>query len=1264
MEQFGKIAIIGMSGRFPLADTLDDLDRIFSEKIDCIHPLGEKRKSLLNLDKSKKYFDTAYLDDVEYFDYDFFQISKHEAAVMDPQQRIVLELACEAIEDAGYSLKDMRQSNTAFVLGAHNSHFADDYLADNSGFAGIGNFNDAMSGRVSYYLDLRGQASIVQTACSSSLYAIYEACVRLNAKEADTALAGGICLEFRAKYDTFAKYDNLGILSPNGKCYTFDERADGINLGEGAGLLLLKRYEDAIRDGDPIHGVIASVAANQDGGRSNSMAAPSAEAQGEVIAAALAKAGLKPEEIGYFEAHGTGTKIGDPIEILGISLAYNKYGSKKQFCPIGSLKTNLTHLGTTAGVAGVIKGIISFRNNKKYPLQQLENQNPLIDFENSPVYPIKELETWDTDKQKRMGISAFGVSGTNVHLILEEFKSDKPPVDANADYLLGISAKSPEALNEYKNRLIHEIDKHSLSDLCFTMNTGRNDYEWRSCYHVTNKEDLKNQLLSGHKGRRCDDKDLVILISDGFQISDEQLSSLQNENRVFNEVYNKLSGSVVDGGIKKKMFCVYVAMFEQWKAMGIQTGKILGSGVGRAVIDYLSAQINLSEALNYADTDHPFNESNFNSYVSSLKKDGDNYVFLELGSAGQMSEICKNAGFQDVFCTINNQETIPLLDVLAQLYTAGATIDWKQFHSGRGGRKIHTVTYPFAKTKAWPKVVRSQAAVQEMSSPQQKQESLKDFLINLWAKELEVAELGEEDDFFELGANSLMTINIINQIQTRTGIELDFDSFYDYSTINMLYDHLMERIAEEEPLQAKKEIAIALEQKENDELSHNQRRMLFLMETMEEPAAYNIPLLFKINGTLNSTAFISSVEEIVRRHEILHTTYQKTEGQYCQVILSDYDFNTQYADRTGEDPAIALNRESEIFSKAFNLFGELPIRSKLVKTGEKEYYWLVSIHHIAADGSSLEVIGYELNQIYQKMSVNAESNSLPHLSIQYSDYAVWEKEFLESEKATKQINFWKEELSGIKGIIKFPVDHQRPVKPTCNGASMEFELEEELCNKCREFIKQENLTLFMFLETVYAAELYLYTRETDICIGVPVANRIIPEWKKLIGFFANTIAVRNRIQPSSSFKDVLRINKEHIARCFLNINVPFEQVVKEIDFIRDKAFTPLVQYFFALQNFTRNKMTLDGSEMELINVDQNTAMFEMTMMMYETGSNIKGLIEYNTDLFNRETIGQFIQTYKSILTQVLEHPDQPLDRISAVKESVVAGTGEAEDYLF
>ena len=298
------------------------------------------------------------------------------------------------------------------------------------------------------------------------------------------------------------------------------------------------------------------------------------------------------------------------------------------------------------------------------------------------------------------------------------------------------------------------------------------------------------------------------------------------------------------------------------------------------------------------------------------------------------------------------------------------------------------------------------------------------------------------------------------------------------------------------------------------------------------------------------------------------------------------------------------------------------------------------------------------------MSVNAESNSLPHLSIQYSDYAVWEKEFLESEKATKQINFWKEELSGIKGIIKFPVDHQRPVKPTCNGASMEFELEEELCDKCREFIKQENLTLFMFLETVYAAELYLYTRETDICIGVPVANRIIPEWKKLIGFFANTIAVRNRIQPSSSFKDVLRINKEHIARCFLNINVPFEQVVKEIHFIRDKAFTPLVQYFFALQNFTRNKMTLDGSEMELINVGQNTAMFEMTMMMYETGSNIKGLIEYNTDLFNRETIGQFIQTYKSILTQVLEHPDQPLDRISAVKESVVAGTGEAEDYLF
>ena len=386
MKDTMKIAVIGASVRFPYAEELRDLDRIYSNKMDCIHDITPKRIRLNGLDENTAYTQFGYLENLDEFDYGFFNISRTEAICIDPQQRICLELACKAIESAGYCLSSMAGTNTAVFVGGGKSTY-DKLYDDDTGFAATGEMADAMAGRISYMLDLHGEAMVCSTACSSSMYATYDACTKLLAGSCDAALVGGVLLYFDVMKQSDVTEDagTIGLAAPDGRCKTFDDRADGINLCEGAGFVFLKRYEDAKADGDNILAVITAAGSNQDGGRSNSFTAPSITAQTEIFTRVWERWGIDPMTIGYYEAHGTGTKIGDPIEIASITEAYKGYTDKKQFCPIGSLKTNYAHPGSAAGVASVLKGILSIQGKKKYPLRDLQKPNHMIDFENSPV---------------------------------------------------------------------------------------------------------------------------------------------------------------------------------------------------------------------------------------------------------------------------------------------------------------------------------------------------------------------------------------------------------------------------------------------------------------------------------------------------------------------------------------------------------------------------------------------------------------------------------------------------------------------------------------------------------------------------------------------------------------------------------------------------------------------------------------------------------------------------------------------------------------
>lgn len=1270
MKNFEKIAIIGASVRFPFADTLEDLDKIYSEKIDCIHDITEKRIRLNGLDKNKKYTQFGYLEGLEYFDYNFFKISKAEAECIDPQNRIMLELACGAIESAGYSLSSLNGTNTAIVVGAGRS----DYFLlfdDETGYASTGTMVDALAGRISYQLDLQGESSIVSTACSSSLYAMYDACIKLNAHVCDSVLVGGVLLYFDVFEDNANTDDvsTIGLASKAGRCRTFDARADGINLCEGAGCVYIKRYDDAVRDNDNILAVITGVGANQDGGRSNSFTAPSTAAQAELFERVWRESGIDPEQIGYYEAHGTGTKIGDPIEIESITRAYRSFTDKKHICPVGSLKTNYAHAGSAAGIAGILKGIVSINKKKKYPLQDLREPNPMIDFDNAPVYPISELEEWNDDK-RIYAVNGFGSSGTNVHIVMENCdNSHKVQSSRSDEYIVTVSVKDPDQLDIYKKNISKSIsDDLDIGDICYVLNSARDDYKYRSSRVVRNKEELVSFLNEKSEIESNVPSKLVFICSGDKIYSNEEIEKLCERYPSFKEKFMEFSSytenrQAISAAVDAALICLYKKWgFEPAYIMGTQAGNAsVALASGKITPDKLEETVNEKSALS-------FDESKFIKYMTSLKQaESDELICIDFSGEGQMFTALKNNGGFRLFPAYHEMSA---LHTLSSLYLLGYDINWNGFYEKNSYNKVFLATYPFKKTEAWPEHIKMKTGSNEYTY--EKKESteeimdLKSFLRDLWEKALGTESISDDDNFFDLGANSLVSMSIIKKIRERTGVELDFEDLYDYATVNDLYDHIISCMPEENNSGKADNAAngeIPKVTRHNDmNVSGNQGRMLYMIDNTPNKAIYNMPIVYRITGKLDEKAFCESISEIIDRHEILHTIYSKKNGNYYQTVLKDYDFNVEVVDASGMSDADIAGLIEKESGRCFDLYTEISERIILIKKSSELYYWFMNIHHIAADGWSMGIFTSEFNTLYNS-KIRGQKYSLPELRIQYADYSEYEVSMRESSEMKKQIEYWRNELEGVKGILDFPTVNKRPAVQQYHGSIYKFMIDRELVDSAEKFSRKNNMSLFMLLESAYAVLLHKYTGEDDICIGAPIHNRNSDDVKQVIGFFANTIVIRSRFRKNETVIEFLNSNKKMINDAFTNSVVSLEEVVKNIRFRRDPAYSPLFQHTFAMQNFSGGDIELEGISISSADSSATSVKFDIAFMAYATENGIEGNIEYDTDLFTAEYIKDIFYNYKYILKYMIDNCDSDIDMISIANEAVTA-SDDPFDSLF
>ena len=643
------IAIIGMAGRFPGADSVARLWANLCDGVESVTPLtdDELRASGVSDDvlSDPNYVKAcAFLEGPDLFDAAFFDVTPREAELMDPQQRVFLECAWEAFEDAGYDVSRFDGAIGVFAGAGKNHYFVNNLLANPDVLdamgpvaATIASEKDFVATRVSYKLDLLGPSVSVQTACSTSLVAVHIACQSLINGEADMVLAGGASISSFAK--TGYPFIDGGIFSPDGHLRAFDAKANGQVGGNGAAAVVLKRLVDARADGDTIHAVIRGSALNNDGVRKVSFNAPGVDGQAEVVAEAMEVAGVAPDSIGYVECHGTGTNLGDPIEVAALTQAFRGGGATaKNFCGIGSLKTNVGHLDVAAGVAGLIKAALAIEHGTIPASLHFETPNPALALENSPFFVNAALSAWPSGlTPRRAGVSSFGMGGTNAHVVLEQAPDEQPSSEAAAadPELVVLSARTESALEAACARLADYLESDvgarvALADIAHTTQVGRKAFRVRRAIACADREAAIRKLRKrGGTAGTCTEaaadkgRSIAFLFSgQGTQFANMARGVYETEQLFRAEVdrcCERLTSLVgLDlrslmfpvGDVEQAsrelgrtqytqpaLFVIEYALAKQLEAWGIEPAAMLGHSIGEYVAACLAGVFTLDDAL-------------------------------------------------------------------------------------------------------------------------------------------------------------------------------------------------------------------------------------------------------------------------------------------------------------------------------------------------------------------------------------------------------------------------------------------------------------------------------------------------------------------------------------------------------------------------------------------------------------------------------------------------------------------------------------------
>ncbi len=805
-HKFNPIAIIGYSGRFPGAASIDELFELLKQGRDHVGSISEKRIKETTLPLDSEYINAGYLSDIDKFDYNFFNYAPIEAMSMDPHIRLTLENVYHCMEDSGYGPDFFRGTNTSVIAGG--SYLEYYKLADDiNPMLLTGNDLPFLSGTISRQFGLRGISTVTHSSCSSSMSAIQMAYDILNLGRSDHALVISSNLLLFPEKNTSL----LGLESDEGKSKSFSAKADGMSNGEASVAILLKPLDKAIQDNDNIHAVLRAIGSNNDADLSASATAPDYISQSNLLKEVWQMADINPRDLGYIEAHGSGTQLGDSMEVLALNTSFKEYTQDKHFCSLSTIKTNIGHTKSASGIAGLSKAILSVEKGRLFSNLHFEEPSPLIDFNDAAVKVQTQLEDWNTKEGKKRlaGVTSMGLSGTNFHAVIEEAPNRlASDIKWSSPFLITVSAKSPEQLDRKLLQMQNtDFSTLELADITTTLVSGREHFKHRKCALITNKADLKKliskEYSTSEKSHQNSKKTSLLLFAIQTGVNDKKRieyfkSNYPEYQKDFDHCLtlaeNPDNANVIE-------LAAQYSFFNLIKNAGISIDRIISIGTGELLLKVINGESTLQKALNTAANTSGLTLNNLEARTQALldreKKTGFP-VFIDLGITSPISsQLNTLADHDSSFELLHHQDhEDPFLQILARWYQLGENLNWNYVGNIFGGKKISLPLYPFEKTRCWiretPKTNRDGATQNSQSDPNVLQNvgDVELAIIELWKEVLDTNEVLVNDNFFEIGGNSLKTSRVIIELNEKYDIDLSFEDIFEFQTVTELADYI------------------------------------------------------------------------------------------------------------------------------------------------------------------------------------------------------------------------------------------------------------------------------------------------------------------------------------------------------------------------------------------------------------------------------------------------------------------------------------------
>ncbi|WP_250399190.1 beta-ketoacyl synthase N-terminal-like domain-containing protein [Streptomyces cellostaticus] len=839
------IAIVGMACRFPGADSVERFWDVLSEGRETLTRYTDEELLAAGV-PAERLADPRYvraaqtIDGTDLFDSELFQFTHDEAEILDPQHRVFLECALEALQRAGYD-----PGRTDGHIGVYAGAGLNTYLLHNLGERYraastvdhyrlmLANDKDFLATRVSYKLDLRGPSMSVNTACSTSLVAVHTACLALLGGECDMALVGAVHL---APPRQGYQYQDGMIFSPDGHCRAFDAEARGTVIGSGAGVVVLKRLSEALADGDWIHAVVKGSAVNNDGSGKTGYTAPSIAGQAEVIADAQDVADVDPDSVGYVEAHGTGTPLGDPIEVAALTEAFRQGGAEGSgYCALGSVKTNIGHLDTAAGMAGLIKAALMLEHRTLVPSLHYTRPNPEIDFATSPFYVNTGTTDWkaEGDHPLRAGVSSFGIGGTNAHVVLEEPPARTEAEPGRAPELLVLSARSSDSLKQSAGALARHLRARpglDLTAVAQTLGLGRRAHPHRLAVVARGTREAAMALALGDEARTRQGVAgpggtgaVPVLTGTGAAAADT--AELYGAVPAYRDAADACAAALgrtgrtadlLAGDDPHAAFIHEYALVTALTAWGLTPAGLAATGTGTATAAALSGALPLTAALALATGTPPERPRAPRLPVLSprtgrwMTEDEalDPASWSGPASLDALDALLADSG--DFALPLTPRDGAPaghahLLTVAAQAWACGAALDLAAVHGDRDVHRVPLPTQPFERRRHWVEPGSHEAAVPagrdddrllhrlDPADPEHNVRLVTDYLTGEIGKVLGGRDRAALDtNLFDLGLDSLVLIEVVAKLGEQLDFEVPATAFVEFPTIRSFVGNLAE----------------------------------------------------------------------------------------------------------------------------------------------------------------------------------------------------------------------------------------------------------------------------------------------------------------------------------------------------------------------------------------------------------------------------------------------------------------------------------------